>query len=227
MYKCIQQLKQDTPLEQNIFFSNLKQTNKKNNPCFSRKAFVAGQLDFLGAVTYFSFPMMQLCSRIQNFPARWNILSNIIEEHGQGSFAQTHKATFTAFLQQIGIGTTTIENHTYHPCIDIFNHTLHSICQSAHPYVGIACLGIIEDRFSEISFQIGSFLIDAKWVQPEHLQHYTTHKELDILHADDFYSIISPHWDTHSKDIKKGLQIGNYLLLHLYEQLYEIHQHKI
>ena len=85
MYKCIQQLKQDTPLEQNIFFSNLKQPNKKNNPCFSRKAFVAGQLDFLGAVTYFSFPMMQLCSRIQNFPARWNILSNIIEEHGQGS----------------------------------------------------------------------------------------------------------------------------------------------
>ena len=193
-------------------------------PILSKDAFVSGQLDFLGAVEYFSLPMMQLCSRTQDFSSRWTILSNVVEEHGHGNSIRTHTSTFIAFLQQLGVSSQTIEDHIYHPCIHIFNHTLSSICQTEHPYVGASCLGIIEDRFSEISFRIGSFLIESQWVTQGHLQHYTTHKDLDVLHAEDFYQIILPYWKTHSLEIKKGLEIGNYLFLHLYKQLYYIHQ---
>jgi pyrroloquinoline-quinone synthase len=224
MYHFIQQLKKTSSLDTNIYFSSMKSTKTNGIPALSKNTFIAGQLDFLGAVEYFSLPMMILCSRTKEFSSRWSILSNIVEEHGHGTCIRTHKSTFITFLQQLDVSSQTIEHHTYHPCIDIFNHTLSSICQTDHPYVGVACLGIIEELFADISFRIGSFLITSKWLTEDQLIHYTTHKDLDVQHAEDFYTIILPYWKTHSSEIKKGLQIGHYLFYHLYEQLYHIHK---
>ena len=222
----IQQLKEVSSLDTNIYFSSMKSTKRNGTPPLSKIAFVAGQLDFLGAVEHFSLPMMILCSRTKEFSSRWSILSNIVEEHGHGTHIHTHKSTFMELLQQLDVPSKTIEHHTHHPCIDVFNHTLSSICQTEHPYMGFACLGIIEDLFADISFRIGSFLVTSQWLTEEQLIHYTTHKDLDIQHAEEFYTIIKPYWNTHSSEIKKGLRIGHYLLYFLYEQLYHIHKNK-
>ena len=83
----------------------------------------------------------------------------------------------------------------------------------------VAMMAIIEERYySKISATIVKEILKKKWISKENLYHYSLHEELDVEHAHRFYNIIKGGWeDINSKEeIKKGLSLGNSMILNLY-----------
>ena len=165
---------------------------------------------------------MKLAARLPNYEQRWLILNNVNEEHGFGNMKKTHGFSFLSLLSALSAAPPKIFPH---PCVQIFNHTLHSICTQGPWTEAVACLGIIEDRFTEISQEIATAALAHGWLNTENLIHYKTHAALDIQHAQDFYNLIEPYWATEKESICNGLELGNYLFLELYRQLYDLYNH--
>lgn len=79
-------------------------------------------------------------------------------------------------------------------------------------------MGIIEDRYSEMSKLISEKVLKNKWLTEKTMTHYKVHEKLDIDHAESFYHLIGSKWLNKNiqEDIKKGLRFGNKLILNLY-----------
>ena len=219
MQSLIDELKLSTPLSTHPYFLDLSSGK------ITKKQFIDGQLDFYQAVVYFSRPMMQLASRFEAYHQRWSILENVLEEHGRGRSELTHGAQFCLLLNHLGISTQTLELHVHHPAVEIFNLTLSAIASQKDWRFAVAVLGMIEDRFSEISAYIGQAIVDNAWLTKERLCHYTLHAKLDVSHAQEFYQLIDKEWNEPDGRIKisQGLRLGNYLFLDLYRQLWLIY----
>jgi hypothetical protein len=87
--------------------------------------------------------------------------------------------------------------------------------------VSIAMFGMIEDRYAQMSKLLAQSVLGRGWLQKENLSHYTLHRELDIHHAQSFYNIIRSNWEQPKsyEKIKKGLLLGNALIINLYNSL--------
>lgn len=84
-------------------------------------------------------------------------------------------------------------------------------------------MGIIERAFADISAVLGNRIIENQWVSADKLVHYNLHADLDIEHAEEFFSLIEPKWNANSKEyIIEGLEIGIYAFNQLYKELYLI-----
>ena len=191
----------------------------------TKEEFLKGQLDFYQAVIFFTRPMMQLASRLDTYEQRWPILENIIEEHGDGLGGKTHGAQFRLLLQKLGISQSTLQEYTHHPCVEVFNLSLLSVSTHKDWRFAVAVLGIIEDRFAEISGCIGNAIVQNDWLSKEKLCHYTLHEALDRSHAADFYQLIQKEWAAPlgRAQIAQGLRFGNYMFLDLYRQLWSLY----
>ena len=84
----------------------------------------------------------------------------------------------------------------------------------------VAMMAIIEERYSKISATIVKEILKKKWISKENLYHYSLHEELDVEHAQGFYNIIKSSWDdiNSKEEIKKGLSLGNSMILNLYNE---------
>ncbi|MBL4703371.1 MAG: iron-containing redox enzyme family protein, partial [Flavobacteriales bacterium] len=208
MRNYIELLKDSTSLNKQAYFQRL------NGGQMTKEQFVLGQLEFYHAVVHFAKPMLAVASKLASYEARWNIIENVIEEHGNGNLGDTHGATFKLFMHKMGVNEVAFGNPGV--AVSEFNKVLMDVCDSQDWMKSIAMLGIIEDRFSEISGKIGEAVIERGWLAKEELVHYNTHEKLDIKHADDFYSLIDANWSNHQKEIKDGLDLGNNAFLALY-----------
>ena len=219
MKTFIKHLKDQTPLSQHPYFEALSSCT------MTKEQFIKSQLDFFQAVIFFTRPMLQLSARLNQYKQRWPILENVIEEHGDGCLNHTHGAQFKLLLNNLGISAEKLHIHQPHPSVEIFNLTLSAISTTKPTAFAIAVLGIIEDRFSDISAHIATALLTNQWLSKENLCHYALHKELDISHANDFYQLIQSEWNTPKGyvTIKKGLELGNYLFLNLYHQFWTVY----
>jgi len=222
MQAFIDDLKLKTPLSKHPYFLALSSAS------MTKEQFTKGQLDFYQAVMYFSRPMMQLASRFETYHQRWSILENVLEEHGGGQLGQTHGAQFRLLLHQLGISDQALKAHTHHPAVEIFNLTLSAIAIGKDWRFAVAVLGMIEDRFSEISGYIGRSVVENSWLTKERLCHYTLHAQLDISHAQELYQLIEKEWNEPDgkSQISQGLTLGNYLFLDLYRQLWLLYTSK-
>lgn len=104
----------------------------------------------------------------------------------------------------------------------MFNYTLMGACSHEDPIIAIACNGIIEYAFADISTVIARHVMDAGWVKKEDLVHYNLHADIDKQHAADFFKIIEPYMDIaeQKEKIELGLHLGAYIFNRLYEDLY-------
>lgn len=142
------------------------------------------QIDFFYAVDFFSKPMAALIARLDQHDERINILHNIVEEHGDFNASHYHSETFRKFLKTLGLDPVKILDNTKpSPVVDAFNTALMGAVYSKEPLAGIACIGIIEYAFAEISAIIGNCVIDYGWVKRKELVHYGVHAELDKTHV--------------------------------------------
>lgn len=201
----------------------------KDLSTMSKEAFAGVQAQFYFAVNYFSRPMLALIARLPLHEERINILQNVLEEHGNFSPEHYHTTTFKQFLTSIGVSVQNLATLEPLPVVNMFNYTLMSLCFNADPSIAIACLGIIEYAFSDISALIAKKVIKRGWVTRENLAHYNLHAGLDKEHAEDFFKIIEPYMHTPDEEskIREGLRLGAYIFNRLYEDLYHEHRHKI
>ena len=215
MYNYINNLKKNTPVESKLYFRSLK----KNTMTFD--AFKESQTNFYGAVCYFSRPLFTLCSRLDNYADRLNILENIFDEHGNGNINESHGNTYKKYLINLGVSEKTIEKYSNHISVSNFYSKINQIVKEDNIHKAIAMYGIIEDRYTEISSFIAKTALKNNWLEESKLSHYSIHEELDIHHAKLFYNLIEKKWSNNEskKHIKNGLIIGNELILKLFDEL--------
>src|SRR5689334_13991916 len=208
----------------------LKKVDILNNPylrslrdgTMPRESFVRTQEQFFFAVTFFPRPMAALVGRIPNPKARIDILHNLVEEHGEFHEEFFHHTTFQQFLRTIGSEPAQVEKAALSPALRAFNSVLTCACVLDELEVGVACMGIIEYAFADISAVIGQAVVQRQWVRPEELVHYALHAQIDERHAEEFFAVIEPSWDEPARRyfIEQGLELGAYVFDRLYRDLY-------
>ncbi|HZL36245.1 MAG TPA: iron-containing redox enzyme family protein [Tepidisphaeraceae bacterium] len=200
-----------------------------NNPYFTALAdgsmpletFRRGQEQFFFAVRYFARPMAALVARIPEPAHRLDLLRNIVEEHGDFQETRFHQNTFRDFLKSIGAHDAGAGTFKPSPAVHAFNSILMGACIADELEIGIACVGIIEYAFADVSALIGKAVVDRGWLSSEQLMHYALHAELDIRHADEFFALLEPKFDDVQRwsAIKQGLELGAYAFDQLYRSL--------
>ena len=215
MKDFIIRLKYKTPIRKNYYFSRLI------NDELTLEEFQKSQLNFFDAVLSFTKPMFIISSKLDSYEQRLCILENIFEEHGNGDITKSHGKTFEEYLILLGVNKKEIKNRKVDKSSQKFNLSLIEKSQKESTYFSLAMMGIIEERYSEMSKLISEKVLKNKWLTEKTLIHYKVHEKLDIDHAESFYHLISSKWLNKSiqDDIKKGLRFGNELILNLYTGL--------
>jgi len=186
------------------------------------ETFRTTQEQFFFAVTFFPRPMAALVARLPHPKQRLDILHNLVEEHGDFEESRFHHNTFQQFLRTIGSGPQALEGLRMWPAVHAFNSVLTAACALDELEVGIGCMGIIEYAFADISALIGKAVTERGWLGTEGLVHYKLHAEIDVRHAEEFFSVIEDDWDHAARRhfIEQGLQLGAYIFDRLYSDLY-------
>lgn len=212
--KAADDILREMPVIEGSFFKNLDTMDKE--------IFMTAQAQFFFAVDYFSRPMAALVSRLPLHKDRIDIVHNIVEEHGDFDAARYHSNTFRQFLKTLNVPQEYVEQLKASPVIDMFNYTLMGVCTHEDPLIAIACNGIIEYAFADISALIAHKVVKRGWVMKEDLVHYNLHADIDKQHAEEFFKIIEPYMAIPEQrdKIVSGLRLGAYIFNRLYEDLY-------
>jgi len=212
--ECADATLREIPLIEGSFFKNLSTMDKEVFKCV--------QTQFFFAVDYFSLPMAALVARLPLHKDRIDIIHNIVEEHGDFDSNTYHSNTFIKFLGTIGVTQEQVQKALPTAPVTMFNYTLMGACSHEDPIIAIACDGIIEYAFADISAFIAQKVVERDWVNKEELVHYNLHAELDKEHAEEFFKIIEPYMDNpeQREKIMLGLHLGAYIFNRLYEDLY-------
>lgn len=210
---CSDSIIEDSGILRNSFFERL-QSGAMSLECFRRT-----QEQFFFAVTFFSRPMSALVGRIPDPRARLDILHNVVEEHGEFDEEEFHPTTFQRFLRSIGSDPEKLNDEELWPPLRAFNSVLTAACVLDELEVGVACMGIIEYCFADISAIIGRAVVERSWVKADELVHYKLHAEIDKRHAEEFFAVVESSWDDRRYEIEQGLQLGVYVFDRLYRDL--------
>jgi pyrroloquinoline-quinone synthase len=212
---CADLFLQHSGLWENPYFETLRDGH------MSLDAFRTSQEQFYFAVAFFSRPMAGLVARLPNYASRIDILHNVVEEHGEFRLSHAHASTFTEFLRSLG--SDPVQVQAARPCaaVHAFNSVLFSACLLEDIEVGIACLGVVEYAFADLSARIGSSVVSRGWVAADKMVHYALHAELDQRHADEFFALLEPKWSDPLKreSIERGLALGAHIFDRLYREL--------
>lgn len=194
----------------------------KDLPTMDKELFKHVQAQFFFAVDYFSRPMAALVSRLPLHKDRIDIIHNIVEEHGDFSVECYHSNTFKKFLSTMGISQEHMQKLSQSAPVTMFNYTLMGACCHEDPIIAIACNGIIEYAFADISALIAQQVVERGWVQKKDLVHYNLHADIDKQHAEEFFKIVESCMNNAElKDkVIAGLRLGAYIFNRLYEDLY-------
>ena len=218
MRRFIAELKERvTPLD-NPYFQSLRDGS------MTRDQFLETQIQFFHAVIFFSRPMAALVGRIPRPQMRLALLENLGDEHGSGRLTVCHENTFIELLGRLGVERSSIDERALWPEVRAFNSALLGCCAMDDVYTGLAALGIVEDLFSGISAEIGQGIVARRWLERSDIVHYTTHEVLDVQHAEGFYASLYEPWEQHPRwryQIEQGLELGAYLFLRLYKDLWK------
>jgi len=204
----------DSQIMQNSYFVTLA------NGKMSLGEFKQSQEQFYHAVNFFPRPMAALVARIPSARARIDILHNLVEEHGEFDEHAFHCTTFKRFLASLEGNDICSPAPLISPAVHAFNNILLGTCSLDELETAIACMGIIEFAFAQISAAIASAVVDRGWVQRDKLVHYRLHSQVDERHADDFFAVIEESFATEKRLlIEQGISLGLYAFNRLYLDL--------
>ncbi|NQZ57312.1 MAG: iron-containing redox enzyme family protein [Lentisphaeraceae bacterium] len=189
----------------------------------SVEEFQHSQQQFYFAVLFFARPMTALVARFPHPQQRLNILGNVLEEHGAFKQQAFHECTFRDFLQSIDCPVDSLAEVNLWPEVRAFNSALSTACIFDEVEVGVACMGVIEYAFAEISAMIGNAVVQRRWMKREELCHYKLHAAIDRRHAAEFFEIVEDSWSDPQKAylIRQGIEMGLYIFDRLYSDLYK------
>ncbi len=217
MRAYIADLKRRCAVEENPYFKALE------DGTFTREDFIETQVQFLFAVVFFSRPMAVLAGRLPRPEQRLSLLENVRDEHGDGNLSLSHERTFLTLLARLGVTPDEVDRRALWPEVRAFNTALGGLCMADDGYTGLAALGIVEDLFAGISARLGRGIVARGWLAPGELVHYAAHEVLDVSHAEGFYKVIDGPYAAHPRhayQVTQGLELGAYVFLRMYEDLY-------
>ncbi|MFN7131388.1 MAG: iron-containing redox enzyme family protein, partial [Myxococcales bacterium] len=165
-----------------------------------------------------------LAGRMPRPELRLALLHNVADEHCDGDLSLSHERTFLALLARLGVTLAEVERRALWPEVRAFNSALTALCVHDDAWTAMAALGMIERLFATISSELGSGIVARGWLKPEELVHYRTHETLDLEHARGFLEPLKEPWSSHPRhayQVQQGLELGGYLLMRLYRDLYE------
>jgi pyrroloquinoline-quinone synthase len=223
MRTAIAALKESVAPLDNRYFRGLR------DGTMTKDQFVETQIQFFHAVIFFSRPMAALVGRIPRPQMRLALLENLGDEHGSGRLTVCHENTFIELLSRLGVERVEVDRRALWPEVRAFNNALLGTCALDDVYTGLAALGIIEDLFAGISAEIGQSIRARGWLRRSEIVHYATHAELDVQHAEGFYASLHEPWERHPRwryQIRQGLELGAYVFLRLYEDLWRARERK-
>lgn len=212
MKEAVRQILADHDFRANSFFLDLESGE------MSFEEFLRTQEQFYHAVVHFASPLALVAAALPDYESRVKIIRNLWEEHGEGNMSLTHGATFTELLRRL-TGKSVVTIPAAGSEVLRFNTTLDSVCKNESYFKSVAAIGMIEYMFADISSFIGSAIINRGWLPQERIIHYALHEELDCVHAEDFFSILRPHYETNKAQIDEGLRLGATTFLELYSGL--------
>lgn len=209
------QVLEETPVIKGNFFQALQE--------MPLETFQFTQEQFFYAVDYFSRPMAALIARLPQHADRIDILHNMVEEHGDFDQKKYHSNTFKKFLITIGVDQDRMDQSQPGSIVNAFNFSLMGVSANEDPVIAIACNGIIEYAFADISALLGKTVVEKGWVAEVDLIHYNLHADIDKRHAEEFFKIIEPlaNDPKNRQKILVGLRLGAYIFDQLYEGLYQ------
>jgi pyrroloquinoline-quinone synthase len=218
-------------LDNNLNISDILEKNSFQDNSFfialengemSREQFIMTQYQFYYAVTNFTKVLSLVASTIPTYEERVNIIKNIWEEHGEGNLAKTHGSTLSLLITRLSKDQP-FKIRSAEQAVIEFNRTLEESCQSNDYLSGISTIGMIERMFADMSRFIGMQIVKHGWLQSNEMVHYNLHQDLDHVHAEDFFSILRPHYHREDKKriIDEGLSLGARTFLRLYEKLWQ------
>jgi pyrroloquinoline quinone (PQQ) biosynthesis protein C len=214
---AVARVKAQHPIDENPYFIGLRDGS------FTRDDFVETQVQFLFAVVFFSRPMAALAGRIPRPEQRVALLENISDEHGHGNLRLSHERTFLALLARLGVTPADVDARPLWPEVRAFNTVLAGVGTLDDTLTGLAALGVIEDLFAKISSTLGRAILDRGWLPEDQIVHYATHERLDEEHAEGFYAQLRGPFARHPRhayQVTQGLELGAYVFLRLYEDLW-------
>jgi pyrroloquinoline-quinone synthase len=224
---------------QDLVDSALADTDAYNNPyftalrdgSFAKEDFVETQIQFFYAVVFFSRPMAVVAAKIPSAEMRVEVMRNVWEEHGEGDPMAMHGATFLELLRRLaGIDLDEIDHRVLWPELRAFNTALIGCATMDDWEVGTACFGIIERMFVDFSSWIGKAIIDHGWLSEDQLVHYKFHKEIDIKHSADFFSVLEHSGEMDERTrycVDQGLRMGAYLFDQLYAGMFRARKRRL
>lgn len=209
----------EVPVIKGSFFLDLATMDKE--------VFKLTQSQFFFAVDYFSRPMAALVARLPLHKDRIDIIHNMVEEHGDFCCERYHSNTFKQFLATLGVSKEYMNVLKPSPVVTMFNYTLMGTCANEDPLIAIACNGIIEYAFADISALLAKTVVERGWIAKKDLVHYNLHADIDKQHAEEFFKIVEPFMNDPEQrnKIEAGLRLGAYIFHRLYEDLY--HESKV
>jgi len=169
------------------------------------------QEQFYFAVLHFARPMAALLSRIPDPSRRVDILHNLLEEHGELDPARFHEATFRVFLRSIGASDDPRVQCAPGPEVEAFNRILDGACVAGDVVEAVACIGMIEYAFADISATIARSVVARGWLREEALAHY----------GSELFLVVEDEWrhPDRSARVLRGLRLGAYAFERLYRDL--------
>ncbi|WP_395737055.1 TenA family transcriptional regulator [Prosthecobacter sp.] len=191
-----------------------------------RERFCETQQQFFFAVRYFSRPMAALMARMPSSALRRSLVHNLAEEHGYVDEvapvfdpALAHDMTFLRFLETLGVSRAEMNHVREAEAVRAFNTSLMGVCMMERTDLALACLGVIEHVFADISARIGRTAVERGWVPAEKLVHYNLHQEIDGRHAAEFFECVLQAWQGGGEGraaVEDGVKLG----LHVFDRLY-------
>ena len=164
----------------------------------NRDELLKSQIPFYYAVKAFPLLLLKLASQIKNEDARYLIVENIWEEHGQGEKNKFHTHTFKSHLSSLGFKSELYKNPFITEWIDSLFNT-ESLSSLFHQ------LAAIEYMYAVISESITNKLSSIDLLRDQ--DHYLKHSEIDWSHGEDILISMNKCGINFNKDEFKEAQL--------------------
>jgi hypothetical protein len=192
----------------------------KNNP--SLESFFNSQRGFINAVDNWSKMLGLLINIVPSDKERLIIIRNLNDEHGHGDILKSHVNTFRIFMNSLGFrGELELNTpSTSYDYVKNFNIGLQKELKTKNWIYCASMLGIIELIYVNVSKHIHDYSLT--YLELDSITHYGVHEIVDIEHARELFSMVSPYLDSNRDMIYEGLVHGYKLINILYFDLHTL-----
>lgn len=181
------------------------------------QTFILSHHNFGRAVNAWSVILALLLSKVPSYKERRVILRNLLDENDENPHVETFEQFIKLLNNHSPVPRLQSESCEYDHVINTFIENMKMIIENNDWIGSCAALGMIEYTYITVSKHIHDYA--SKFLTDSEIPHYSSHELIDIEHARDLFSIISPFLEKDPAKIMKGLNTGYTVLYEFYNSI--------